>query len=119
MGTRCGVCPAGEAVCPYMLWRSGCPAARATGAELAWHRAAVARMLAVAGPDPVPSARQIVAVETCDFRRSDCGCLGKPATCLQAVFPAVVGLDDCLRCVDGFAAPIDPGPPLAGRGRAE
>lgn len=100
VGERCGVCPAGDSLCPYMLWRSGCPAATATGGELTWHLAAVARMLAVSGPEPVPSAAQIVAVETCEFRRSDCACLSKPATCLQAGYPAVVTGDDCLWCVE-------------------
>ncbi len=101
VGERCGRCPAGEAVCPYMLWRSGCPARHAEGEQLAWHRAAVLRMLAFEGPAPPLDARLIVAVETCDFRRSDCGCLSKPATCLQAGYPAAVELSDCARCL-GF-----------------
>ncbi len=84
-----------------MLWRSGCPARHAERAQLAWHRAAVLRMLAFEGPAPPLDARLIVAVETCDFRRSDCGCLSKPATCLQAGYPAAVELSDCARCL-GF-----------------
>jgi len=36
------------------------------------------------------TASQAAAIEGCDFRRSDCACLGKPATCLQAGFPAQV-----------------------------
>ena len=59
VGERCGNCPVEEAVCPYMLWTSGCPARHAEGDQLAWHRAAVLRMLAFEGPTPPLDARLI------------------------------------------------------------
>jgi len=37
-----------------------------------------------------PTFADAAAIESCDFRRSDCACLGKPATCLQAGLPATV-----------------------------
>lgn len=39
---------------------------------------------------PFALSANAAAIESCDFRRSDCACLGKPATCLQAGLPATV-----------------------------
>lgn len=39
-----------------------------------------------------------VRIELCDFRRSTCGCLSKPARCLAGGYPAIVTLADCQAC---------------------
>lgn len=45
-------------------------------------------------------------IEACDFRRSDCNCISKPARCYQATFPVVVDLATCRACVTaGPSAP--------------
>lgn len=100
-GERCRHCPAdGDVVCPYQLWLSGCPSRRVEPSpDLDRHLASVRRQLAFVGPAPTPTAKQIVGIETCDFRRSTCGCLSVAAQCLQAGFPSTVGLADCLDCL--------------------
>lgn len=49
--------------------------------------------------DPLDS-KLIAAIEGCDFRWSSCSCLGRPARCTQAGYPAIVVFDDCRRCVE-------------------
>lgn len=70
------------------------------------HEAEIFRMAAelegkpVAPPPVITEDSRLVArVETCDFRRSSCGCLGKPAECLQGGWPAIVVFDDCRACI--------------------
>ncbi len=50
--------------------------------------------------------RVIVAIEACDFRRSSCGCLCKPALCLLGGEPAIVTFEDCRACVYANASVI-------------
>lgn len=45
-------------------------------------------------------SKLVAAIETCPFRSSQCGCLGRPARCTQAGYPAIVTFDDCRRCVE-------------------
>ena len=53
-------------------------------------------------PKPPPTSfipdATAIKMELCDFRRSTCGCLSKPAECLAGGFPAIVTLDDCRAC---------------------
>jgi len=101
--------------CRYRLWPAWCHAAKTGSPRLcelihrlgrADYAGLVDRLTTTPQPSPLVSPQRIpdrvvVAIETCDFRRSSCGCLSKPATCLQSSYPAVVGLADCLDCVAG------------------
>jgi hypothetical protein len=52
-------------------------------------------------PTPTPpnlDSRLIVAIESCDFRISECNCLGKPARCRLGGYPAIVDLEWCKGC---------------------
>jgi hypothetical protein len=55
--------------------------------------------------DPDEDARRVALIETCDFRRSSCGCLSQPAECLLAGYPAIVGREHCEACVSTITTP--------------
>jgi hypothetical protein len=50
-------------------------------------------------PSRTREEKLAAAIELCDFRRSTCNCLGKPAQCLQAGYAATVMRADCERCL--------------------
>ncbi|HEX4609300.1 MAG TPA: hypothetical protein VH092_13950 [Urbifossiella sp.] len=96
-----GHCPVAEGPCVFG------PAPRACEFALAgpaWRRRAVEQSaLPRQTEDPTTrgaqagvsaTAYQYAAVELCDFRRSDCICLDKPARCYQAGYIAAVTLAD-------------------------
>lgn len=101
IGDPCHVCPAtADQVCPYSLWRSGCPAAKSpAGKRQDWHIESVKRQLAfVAGPSDV-DLRTIINIESCLHRWSPCGCTSKPAACMRESLPMMTDMQICRECL--------------------
>ena len=100
---RCKHCPIADGVvCPASLHARYCELANSD--HPSYHAGMAARLIELSqSPSQgrrdqphrdIDSAR-IIAIETCDFRRSDCGCLGKPAHCQIGGYTAIVNCLDC------------------------
>lgn len=92
MTGRCQFCPATEAqVCPGERWSSGCRVIKAAeGPARDWLLASMRRQIKFIGSPAQPTAAEMLAIELCSVRSSDCNCLGKPATCRRDEDPVVV-----------------------------
>lgn len=102
--TRCAGCPVPDSlVCVAVQHRRFCELVetredyRATVLRLSTGQKKVVTP-APQGVDPVSYA-QAAKIETCDFRRSSCGCLYKPAVCLQFGYAGPTTFDQCSACV--------------------